>query len=462
MENKLKSSVFGVVTQDQEALSVSALNQRIAAVLEEGFTESIWVTAELQEYTRNAEAARSRKYGQVYFELVEKEDGKDQVKAKIKAMMWGEAHEKMLAKVKKASEQLALQDGLQVRILCKINFYWKWGDLRVVVEDIDPDFTLGQMERARRELIKKLQAQGLYDLNRQTILPRPALNLGLITAEASAAYHDFTQELRASGYAFKVYFWRAAMQGEGTEASVVRGIKVLGAMEEVDAVILSRGGGARSDLIWFDKEAIAMAIAKCPKPVLTGIGHEIDQSVADLVAYRHFKTPTALAQFFVEECRSFEMEVAEAALRIVENVREFLTQSTHALNRDAHSLLSQARRAIELSSERLHGTAQGLRSGILQCLRVSASELAGLPSQISRSVIARLKQEQERLNALAQECRLKDPVRLLARGYGLIYQEGRLVKSISGLKVGALLETRLADGRIYSQVKETKKEHRDG
>jgi exodeoxyribonuclease VII large subunit len=167
--------------------------------------------------------------GQIYFELIEKESGSDTVKAGIKALVWGDVHNAMKAKLLDVAGDLKFQDGLQVKLLCKIDFYWPRANLQLKVLDVDPHFTLGDMERARRELIESLQRTGVYDRNREMVFPRVPLDIGLVTSEGSAAYHDFVEELRSSGYAFRLYCVDARMQGAETETDVPRALVLLGA-----------------------------------------------------------------------------------------------------------------------------------------------------------------------------------------------------------------------------------------
>ncbi|HRY30466.1 MAG TPA: exodeoxyribonuclease VII large subunit, partial [Elusimicrobiota bacterium] len=241
-------------------LTVSQINQKIGETISAGFPDPFWVTGEIQGYDRDAAKAPTRRWGQVYFELVEKEKGSDSAKASLKAILWGDAQATIVQRLRSTSDKLTLRDGLQVKFLCAVDFYWPRASLQMKILDVDPEFTLGDLERARQELLKNLKEKGLFDRNRSVLFPPLPGNIGLITSEGSAAYHDFTDELKRSGYAFRVRLWDARMQGEETEASVCRGIALLEGDPEVDVIVLVRGGGSRSDLIWFDKEKIAYAV----------------------------------------------------------------------------------------------------------------------------------------------------------------------------------------------------------
>lgn len=440
------------------AFSVSQVNQAIGAALQERFSDAFWVVGEIQGYDRDAHKAGQRRWGQVYFELIEKEAGADTVKAGIKALVWGDAHNAIRAKLKAAAPDLRVQDGLQVKLLCQVDFYWPRAGLQLKVLDVDPHFTLGDMERARRELIEKMKAQGLYDRNRATELPAVPLTLGLITSDGSAAYHDFVEELRSSGYAFELRFLDARMQGVETERDVPTALAALAADPDIDAVVVIRGGGSRSDLIWFDKEKIALAVARCPKPVLTGIGHEIDLSVADLVAHTSRKTPTAVAQFLIERARVFETALADAARFLVAGARERLSTERTTLNDAARDWREATARAGAAYRESLARVQERLKANAQRALALARERWVGLPGRLRSGQRVFFQSRAEKLAAHQKECAWRDPRRLLARGYGLIYAGGRVAKSVRDVRVGEFIEARLADGLVTANVLALKKE----
>lgn len=445
------------VTADR-ALTVSQVNQAIGAALQERFSDAFWMTGEIQGYDRDIAKAGFRRWGQIYFELVEKEAGTDSVKAGIKALVWGDAHSAIRAKLQGASRDLKLGDGLQVKFLCQVDFYWPRAGLQLKVLDVDPHFTLGDMERARRELIEKLKAEGLYDENRGRVLPTVPLSVGLITSDGSAAYHDFVEELKASGYAFRLSFIDARMQGSESEGDVSAGLAALGRDPEVDVIVLIRGGGSRSDLIWFDKEKIARAVARCPTPVLTGIGHEIDLSVADQVAHTSRKTPTAAAQFLVERVRAFETAALESGRRLGEALRERLTAEGKSLAEAARAWREGTGRSLALARERLARVQEILKSGARRPLGLARERLSRVPDRLATGSRSLLKSRAESLAAFQRECELRDPRRLLARGYSLIYAGGRIAKSVADIHPGEFIEARLADGLVTANVLAARKE----
>lgn len=446
------------MTDEKKSLSVSQVNRAIGAALEDHFSDAFWVVGEVQGYDRDAAKASQRKWGQIYFELIEKEPGSDTVKAGIKALVWGDVHNAMRAKLLDVGGDLKFQDGLQVKLLCKIDFYWPRANLQLKVLDVDPHFTLGDMERARRELIDSLKNTGLFDRNRETTLPLVPLDIGLVTSDGSAAYHDFVEELRGSGYAFRLHFVDARMQGAETETDVPRAIAVLAKDPEVEAIVIIRGGGSRSDLIWFDKEKVARAVAVCPKPVLTGIGHEIDLSVTDLVAHTSRKTPTAVAQFLVEQARAYETALTEAARSVREFAREQLDSQSRALSDSARAWRESSGHFVSLSQKTLSTSRELLRASARRHLTILAERLKAAPARLEGGAKSVLRAQAERLESFRKECEFKDPRRILARGYSLIYAGGRIAKSVRSVQVGEFIEARLSDGLVTANVLATRKE----
>lgn len=446
------------MTGSSPSMSVSQINRAIGAVLEERFADAFWVVGEVQGYDRDASKAVQRRWGQIYFELIEKEPGSDTVKAAIKALVWGDVHGAIRAKLAGAGADIKFQDGLQVKLLCKIDFYWPRAGLQLKVLDVDPHFTLGDMERARRELIESLKREKLFDLNRSTVLPRVPMTLGLITSDGSAAFHDFVEELRASGYGFRLRFVDARMQGAETEKDVPRAIAMLAADPEVEAIVLIRGGGSRSDLIWFDKEKVARAVALCAKPVLAGIGHEIDLSVADLVSHTSRKTPTAVAQFLVDLAREFDRSLAEAARTVRTAAGDRLEKESRALADSVRAWRENAGHVVSLFQKTLVTDREMLRASVRRHLSLQVDRLKGIPHRLTGGVNNLLKAQKDRLESMGKECALKDPRRILERGYSLLYAGGRIAKSVRSVRVGEFVEARLADGLVTANVLALKKE----
>ena len=269
-----------------ETYSVSALAGEVRALLREAY-DGVWVTGEIH-------ALKIHRSGHVYLDLVEKDAAGDAILAKLDAVLWARDHERVRRLLTQHGQRLA--EGLTIRCRCNVDFYPPHGKLQVQIRNIDPVFSIGALERRRRWSMAALPAGGLLDRNRGLSLVDLPLRIALITSEGCAAYHDFLSTLSDSGYGFQLLFLHAAVQGPQAEREVAAALSTV-ARFAVDCVVMVRGGGARSDLAAFDSRAIAEAVAMTGVPVITGLGHEVDESIVDRVAHTMQRTPTKAAEF---------------------------------------------------------------------------------------------------------------------------------------------------------------------
>jgi exodeoxyribonuclease VII large subunit len=299
--------------------------------------------------------------------------------------------------------------GIKVRIRGTPDVYGASGQFGFKMSDIDPRFTLGDLAAQRDEIIAKLKLEGLYDRNRHLALPLVPLSIGVVTSKGSAAHADFMKTLEESNIGFTVTLCDVRVQGDGSAEQVAAAITLLGSQPLVDVVAVIRGGGSRTDLATFDNEIVARAVATCRAPVFTGIGHDVDKSIADEVAFSWNKTPTA------------------CAVAIVERVNEFVRQVDSAAQRIANVVL-----AALANSERRVANAVGR----LRTLRLTVLDAA-----------------KSRIDLLATEIAGFDPVVLMRRGWSITYNaDGKVLKSVKQAKRGDGLTTRVADGAIVSTV----------
>jgi exodeoxyribonuclease VII large subunit len=426
---------------------------------------SVWVVGEAQR-------VRPSGRGHVYFELIEKGD-RDEIVGKLDAVIWKGDYLK-IQRLLAASEQ-KLVDGVQVRCRGSLDFYAPSGRLQLCVREVDPAFTLGLLERRRRETLAALTAAGLLEKNRGLPLPELPLSIALITSHGSAAYHDFLSGLVESGFGFRVIFFHAAMQGRESEREVVSALASLHGLP-IDLAVLIRGGGSRSDLAVFDSRAIAEAIAMAPFPVLTGLGHEIDRSIADMVAHSSFKTPTKVAELLVEQVARRELAVDELRRRLVREALEPLRASREALGR-AERGVSLARMRLAAAGERIDEHARALarlgRSGLRQAerrqreLRVRLAELAPrlveggekervrVGERIAGSARGRLREARATIQGMERLCTQLSPERTLERGFSLTRGPGGvLLRDPAQVAAGDLVKTQLAGGTLTSRVEE--------
>jgi len=432
-----------------DALSVSQLNSIAREAINLVLPEDIWVEGEISGFRYHA------KSGHCYFDLVEK-GGSEQYVAKVPCAFFKGSLLNCRAKLAREGLKFELNEGLSLRLKARADFYAREGRFQLIVSDIDPSFTLGALARQRLVTIERLKAAGLYELNHGQALTRIPLAIGLITSLGSAAYNDFVSVLRSSGYAFSLKAFDAHMQGDATIGSVARGLKILGS--QVDAIVICRGGGAKTDLVWFDDYRIAEAVARCPVPVITGIGHEIDLSVTDLVAWRHLVTPTDTARFLVSRLDEAwqRLDEAEADLRTVPqgqlaSARRELENRAAALSSRAQNLNLNARLSLKTIAANLSRAAAGIN-------QLEARRLVRLSGELGATSRRQLTGASHRLEKLEQTVTLLDPSALLARGYSItLGPDGRPLSSVEQAAIGDKLTTVLADGRLHSTLNERTK-----
>lgn len=367
--------------------------------------------------------------GHHYFDLVEKGEG-DKIVGVLSAVVWKGEYLRLRAALDRAGAKLA--DGQKVRCRVSVDFYPPGGRLQVQVREIDPNFTLGELARRREETIAALAAAGLFERNKELALPALPLSLGLVTSQGSAAYHDFLATLRESGYGFRVLFVHSAVQGPEAEASIPSAL-ALAASAGCEALVLIRGGGSKSDLAAFDSRAVAEAVATAPLPVLTGLGHEIDESVSDLAAFRSFKTPTKVAEFLVAVMTGAEQAAERVGDRIAREARRTLAEAT--------GRLARAERRAAAGRQRLQ------RAG---------ARLGALAEALKRAADYRLKSATLKLDGWARLASGWSPARVLARGYSLTRDaSGRVVRDAGTVAAGSRITTELSIGRLASRVEES-------
>ncbi len=405
--------------------SVAELNAQISDALRDAFGGDVWVHGEIHGWKMSAR-------GHAYFTLVEPGTLGRPSEATLSVVLFA-GNKRAVDHVLGKAGGLALEDGLAVRIRGEVVFYPPQGRIQLRMTAIDPRHTLGQLAADRDHLLRTLAADGLLEANRRRPLSPVPLRLGLVTSDGSAAAHDTLEELAASGHRWQVTLFDTRVQGitavDGLVASLTAAARL-----DLDAVLVVRGGGSRSDLAAFDHEAVARTVAAMPHPVLTGIGHETDESVLDHVAYRAFKTPTACAAFLCERVGGVLAGVEEAGRRVGARARAMLDHHDSAVRSAGNRIASGARATVEISDARL-------------------SELARM---LERDPARVLDTAERRVEGIERHVAALDPVRVLARGWSITRTaDGTLVRSTGDAEPGAPLVTRVADGAIHSTTDRT-------
>lgn len=475
----------------RNVLTVRQVNEEISAAITRAFPRTVWVRGEVQRLPQDA-ARRTH----VYFELHETgSSGAAEYQLSVSLMGWDRKRYGLGRYLDGSDPDFQFANKLEVCLECKVDFYAKFGKLSLKVVGVDPNFALGRLEARRRATLAFLEAEGLLGRNAQIAWPELPLRVGLITSPGSAAEHDFRTGLESSPWRFTINLVGAKMQGAQLQAEVIAALAQQ-VTAGVDVVVITRGGGSRADLSWFDQQDLAAEIARCPLPVVTAIGHEIDRSIADMVAAVSCKTPTAAAEFLVARIEVAAGRVAEATTRLIAAAETALAEAgervavserlagaaTGAVLRArlrfqaaagrlqqvvGGSLARRQRRLADLRARlgsaaltrlageqaRLGHLSQSVTSVARGQVRTAAVNLANRQDQLARAAIRPLTPWRRRLDGYATQTRLLDPARLLKRGYTItLGSDGKAVTGSVGVAVGDTLTTVFVDGRVRSIV----------
>jgi exodeoxyribonuclease VII large subunit len=449
------------------AVSLYELTCRIRNAISTQLPGSYWVRAEISEGRQNAN-------GHFYCRFIEKNAAGTDI-ASAAGIIWAGTYVTLRARFERETGQ-RFGAGIKVLVRVRINFHERYG-LSLLVEDIDPSYTLGDMVRRRKEIIDKLTAEGVVNLNKQLVLPRLLLRIAVITSETAAGFGDFCNHLAHGGHMFniKIKLFPAIMQGDKVEQSVINALNaVLVESKDWDAVVIIRGGGAVSDLNGFDTYLLAANVAQFPLPVITGIGHDRDETVLDLVANVRCKTPTAVADFLIERL-SKELELLEncaATLKVcaqnklnaqLQRMDSFVALIPLVFSR----VIDKEKARYRILSERLPNAIQNVcRGERSRCERLvmrmemnTKSMIANMQNRLLHVserlqfvVPAVLSRQKQRLESCERGIRLAQPERVLKLGFSLTLKDGKAVTDASQLSSGDRIVTRLSNGEVTSRV----------
>lgn len=406
-------------------ITLSELQRRVRQALEERFALPLWVSAEIAEVKVNYS-------GHCYLELVEKGEGDGVPKAQARAVIWRSQYARIAAYFEAETGQ-RLAAGMRILAKATVNYHELYG-FSLQLLDVDPAYTLGDMERQRQMTIAQLQKEGVWDMNREAPMPVVVQRVAVVSSANAAGYQDFRKELAKSPYRFEVTLFDAFMQGAAAEESIVTALcAVAERMDEFDAVVLIRGGGSASDLNCFNAYRLCAHVAQFPLPILTGIGHDKDTSVADMVAHTALKTPTAVAGWLVERMTQTEGWLDYAALQL-------------------HDATKAAMHASEVRLERLTGDLRQMSGDLLTRQRLRAEHLSALLPEAVRNFLAR---QATRLDNAAELIAGRSPERILRLGFAVVRTGGKAVVSARGIRKGDALEIEVADGTILGTAQST-------
>lgn len=427
--------------------TVTELSRAIGRTLARAFPDELWVEGEIKDLSRS-------RNGHVYFTLVDPDSGDDQGQpAAVLPVTLFATDRGAVNRVLMRTGAVRMTNGVHVRIRGRVTHYPGRGTVQLRMSWIDTEYTIGRLAAERIAVLRRLDAAGLLEANARLPLPGVPLEVGVVTSIGSAAHADFLAELAGSGYAFTVTVVDARTQGPEAVTSLVRALDVL-AMRGCAVAALVRGGGAQTDLAAFDDETLARTIALAPFPVLTGIGHEVDTTVADRVANRSLKTPTACAQALVAMVRAFEQRLDGLAAATVTAAVGGAQQAATGLGRRSGRLATATRLHLTRHGRSIDAATAAIgRRAPLATARASGATLR-LASRTATATRHALTAEERRLDGLAAIQRTHDPGRMLARGWTLTYRGDRLVRRPGDVAPGDHIRTETAGGGVRSVVEE--------
>ena len=435
----------------KEIVSLLELNLLVREVIECEMPNEYWVEAELSE------CRESR--GHCYMELVQKDEQTATPIAKASARCWASKWMLIRPGFERTTGQ-RLHAGMKVLLKVYAQFHEAYG-FSWIVTDIDPTYTLGDMARKRQEIIRQLKQEGVFDLQRELRLPLFCQRIAVISSETAAGYGDFCNQLADNpyGFRFETRLFPAIMQGDGVEQSIIDALEKIFQMQtengdssQFDCVVIIRGGGATSDMSGFDTLALAENVANFPIPIITGIGHDRDESILDMVSHTRVKTPTAAAAFLIDHLKTVLDSLNDSQEQILRLAQQKLIYYKSQFATVAE-LLPRLFSNVKIRQEaRLDALNNSIAHHAQQKILNSQLSIVNLENRLPILLDRRLMTEKHRLELLEEKTKSLDPALLLKRGYSITLKDGKTVRDAQALRSGDEIETRLANGTVHSIV----------
>ena len=415
-----------ITTTPSQNLTLLDLQRMVRTTLESRFDEAIWLRAEISELKVN-------RSGHCYLNLVEKGSGSGAPCAEARAVIWRSVYANIAAKFESATGQ-RLSSGISVLVRVIVTYHEVYGfSLQII--DLDAGYTLGEVERRRRETIERLVSDGVWDMNREVELPTPTLRIAIVSSATAAGYRDFCQEIARSPYNFQLTLFESLMQGDAAEESVVKALSAIAEQEEeFDAVAIIRGGGSTSDLALFDSYTIATYVAQFPLPIFSGIGHDKDVSVVDMVAHTMCKTPTAVATYLVELADTQMAYVEEYAQRLRDGVVARLNSERLRLERLSAELGRSSMVTLSALQHRLDMVEEGIKSDARRLIQ----------------------SQTQRLESLKEIVDSHNPQNILRLGFAIVRDDQGRSIDLSNIAIGENVNIELSDGSLRANVTDKK------
>ncbi len=425
-------------------LTLSELNQIIKTTLESTLDPSYWIVAEIGEI-------RITQKGHCYLELIEKVD--DQILSKLRANIWSYTY-RNLGTWFEATTGQGLQKGMKILANAVVQYHEVFG-LSLVIRDIDPNFTLGEREKKRRETIDQLKKEGVFEMNRELTLPAVPQNIAVVSSSTAAGLEDFINQLNQNprGYRFNIRLFKAVMQGSEAKESVIQALhQAFARFQDFDILAIIRGGGSQVDLDCFDSYELASHVAQFPLPVITGIGHERDETIVDLVAHTKMKTPTAVSEFIIQGFREFEDNMDSMIQRLNSLAANRIQVENQVLESSIQKLTFLLRSKIESADRQLESVSSTLTAEAIRILSHNKVKLDSLGEKLKTYPLILINNQYQRLDHLEHSIQLMDPSEILKRGYSITLVNNKPANEVKKISKQDKLKTRTLRWEVESIV----------
>ncbi len=463
-----------------EAISLFELNQHIKSIIKGNATFSYWIVAEIGDFKVNTS-------GHCYMELIEKDEKTDFLKAKAKATVWSSNY-RIIKPYFETSTGTSLSTGIKIMVKVTVEFHELYG-LSLNIIDIEPSFTVGELAMRKQEIINRLTDEGVIDMNKELEFPLLPKRIAVISSKTAAGYGDFINQLLTNPYQYKFHtkLFPAFMQGDEAEQSIISALERIHAYEHAfDLVVLIRGGGSKADLNCFDSYWLALHVSQFNLPILTGIGHEQDETIVDIVAHKKLKTPTAVAEYLIshfleqdEYVNSLAVELLSGANYIVRfeneklakigllfssDVKQLINNSILALENIRLNLFHKSKRFISLNNQDINNYMSGINVLSKKRVLFDKYELMHMSNSLKHVLKTYLSSQKYKLGLLEEKNQNLDPLTVLKRGYSITTFKGKVINDSIQLHPGNVIESVFYKGKAKSKVlnnKEGKQESKE-
>lgn len=429
-------------SKSPNTITLQEFNNRIKRLLADPSVMNCWVVAETTDVRINQHC---------YLQLLEKNPKTGATVAKIKAIIWGNQFRFLNARFKQVTGR-DIGNDMKIMVCLSVNYSPQYG-LTVVINDINPEFTLGDMERQRQEILNRLTQEGIIGQNKTVAVPPVLQRIAIVSAAGAAGYGDFMKQLTDNKYGVCFYpcLFQATMQGVKTVPTVLAALdKVEQNQHLFDCVVIIRGGGGTEELNSFDNYDLARRVATFPLPVIVGIGHERDITVLDYVAGIRVKTPTAAAEHIILQAANALAHIGDLSNQVVSIARDYIARAKEQLSYYAGNLPIMAQRIIDTNTLRLQNFIQNIPLHVQRRIEGENAQLARQKDAIKNAVAQVKMKETMRLEALGDKIELLSPRKVMARGYTLTTFEGKIMTDAAQLEAGKLVTIHFRDGKVVA------------